>query len=115
MGKDKEKREGVVESFFDAVALTRDGHAPDELTGELQALVAAVEATGNGGSLTLALKVKRGKPQAGESTVVISADIRVVAPKTQHEDKIFFAKQDGTISRQPFAQGVIPFEKARSA
>jgi hypothetical protein len=85
------------QDFLAFVAGVNKGRTVTELGEMLQALVAAVENTGKGGSLTLKLTVK----PAGKNSnaVAVTDEVLLKAPKLNRPESIFFADKDHNLVR----------------
>jgi hypothetical protein len=83
-------------SFNDTIVALRYGTLHDDLTTELNALVAKVANSMKAGELTLKLKLKPGK--GGQIEIV--DDIVVKAPKEEKGTSIMFATVEGNLTRE---------------
>ena len=93
--------------IFETLREIRRGDALDELGVELNALVAAVRATGKPGSLTLTLKVK--PASAGDITTLMITDlIAAKAPRGERESTVFFSDANNDLLRRDPRQAEIP-------
>ena len=91
--------EPVVRPFADFLREQSQGRTHEELSEQLHALIAAVTDTGKGGSLTLKLDIK--PISAGDtSTLTVTDQIAVKAPKGDRPKSVFFVTGDGNLSRQ---------------
>lgn len=82
------------------------GQTQDTLTANLAEIVAAVQATGNAGKLTLELTVKPNGAQ-----VVIADKITTKVPQENRGDTIFFADEDGGLHRRDPRQHEMPLRQ----
>jgi hypothetical protein len=83
-------------SFNDTIVALRYGTLHDDLSNELNKLVATVSNTMKGGELTLKLKLKPGK--GGQIEII--DDIVVKAPKEEKGTSIMFATPEGNLTRE---------------
>jgi hypothetical protein len=83
-------------SFNETIVALRYGTLHDDLTLELNALVAKVASSMKAGELTLKLKLKPGK--GGQIEIV--DDIAIKAPKEEKGTSIMFATPDGNLTRE---------------
>lgn len=83
-------------SFNDTIVALRYGTLHDDLSNELNNLVAKVSNTMRGGELVLKLKLKPGK--GGQIEIV--DDIVVKAPKEEKGTSIMFATPEGNLTRE---------------
>lgn len=83
--------------FTDVLRHIRKGAVVDAATAKMADLVAKVQETGNGGSLTLKLTVK---PKKGDEGLVdIQPSITVSMPNQDLSSGIFFIDADGGLTR----------------
>lgn len=82
--------------FTDTVVALRFGTLNDDLTTELNKLVATVTSTGKVGELKLTLKLKPGK--GGQ--IEVFDDIVVKAPKEERGSSIMFATPENNLTRE---------------
>ena len=76
----------------------RNGVTLDELSDELQALVAAVTEEGKGGKLTFTITVK---PMGRDSGALeVACDIKSSPPKKTPGTSVFFASPENNLVRQ---------------
>jgi hypothetical protein len=87
--------EGERKPFAAFLHEQRRGALHGELSEKLQELVLAVEEHRKAGTLTLTLSVK----PFGDGTVAITDKIVVKAPEGERGSGIFFADEDGNLSR----------------
>lgn len=86
----------------------RRGAAHDELSEELQKLVAAVVETAKKGTLTLKVDVAMGKDGR---TLLIADTVTVKLPKHDSKPSLFFFDERGNLSRENPAQTELPLKK----
>ncbi len=82
--------------FVDTLNTIRVGELHDELTTELNALVAAVCATGRKGELTLKLSLK----PTGRGQIEIVDEVKTKVPALPHGSTIFFATPENNLQRE---------------
>lgn len=88
----------VQKRFTDLMRDIRGGDVIDDLTEQFRTLVQRVNETGQAGSLTLTLKVKRASKGSG-NTLVIADDIKLKLPTGEKGETILFATPDGDLQR----------------
>lgn len=94
------ERQPNTADFVAFLAALDKGRVSSELSGELQKLVAAVENTGRGGTLTLKVAVKPAGGRSNEDgAVFVGAEISLKAPKLTRDASIFFADADHNLVR----------------
>jgi hypothetical protein len=86
----------------------RKGELANELTEELARIVAGVMDVGKAGSLTLRLTIKPAAKNAHEM-VVIEDELSSKAPRPDRPPTLFFATDDGGLSRKSPTQDDLPF------
>ncbi len=90
--------------FADVLNSLRRGKSHREAGNLMQELVTAVQATGRQGSLTLKLKVSRNK----SGMIEIDDLITTVLPKPDRDSSLFFADDDGNLTKDDPRQPEIP-------
>lgn len=90
--------------FMDVLREHRAGRTHDDLTEQLQQLVAAVVETGKGGTITLRLDVK----PHGDGATMVTAHIGTKLPKAQGGGAIFFITPENNLERQDPRQADLP-------
>ena len=95
-----------VQPFLDFLRDHRDGEFHEEVSEGLHALVAAVQAVGKKGTLTIVLDVR----PAGRShnQVFLVDEVRVKAPEPEREQAILFVDRDGNLTRANPLQQELP-------
>jgi hypothetical protein len=101
-------QEPVARSFATWLQEQRSGVAHAELSDALKELVGAVTEHGKGGSLTLTLKVVPAK--VGVGTLLITDEVRVKLPEGDRPAAIFYADEDGNLSRHDPRQPRLPLQ-----
>lgn len=91
--------------FADVLTEINRGRDHTELSNELQALVQAVRDTGKKGSLTLSLTVVPSKVDNG---LEIIAGIKTTLPKFDRSASLFFADEEGNLTRTDPRQLTLP-------
>jgi hypothetical protein len=92
--------------LFDTLRDLRAGQVIDELEEKLQELVAAVQSTSAGGSLTLTLEVK---PTKGSAEAVIVRDhIKLKKPQLTSSGTLLFPTPEGNLQRNHPKQDDLP-------
>ena len=90
--------------FADVLNSLRRGKTHREAGNLLQELIREVQATGRQGSLTLKLKVSRNK----SGMLEIDDTLSTVLPKPDRDSSLFFADDDGNLSKDDPRQPEIP-------
>jgi hypothetical protein len=91
----------------------RKGELANELTAELARLVASVMTVGKPGKLKLTISVK---PAAKNSEmVVIEDDVVAAEPRPDRLPTLFYATDDGGLSRNSLTQPDLPFRQVPPA
>lgn len=93
---------------FDAVLKDiREGALLTELPAQLQELVAAVRATGKGGTLTLKLDV-RPLAKGNSNTMLIRDTVNLSLPEPDRESTVLYATESNDLSRRDPRQPDLP-------
>lgn len=95
------------EVFFENLSEINEGALLTALDTKLTSLVSAVLATGNNGSLTLKLNVKR---KGGVNQVVIEPKVTASIPDPTIAPRIMFADTSGALHTDDPAQGQLPLD-----
>ena len=84
--------------FLDTLRELRGGMTLEELSAQLQSLVAAVQDTGKKGALVFTLNLK---PASAGSTaqLIVSDDIKAKVPILDRGSDVFFAVKGGRLTR----------------
>jgi hypothetical protein len=85
----------------------RKGGLHEDLSARLAEVVQAVLEHGKQGTVTVALKIK----PVGDGQIQISDDVKVKAPEGEKAASIFYADQDGNVSRTDPRQTEMPLRK----
>jgi hypothetical protein len=93
--------------FAATLAEIRKGELHAEITDALRELVAGALEIGKPGTLTLKLTVRPAAKNA--EMVVIEDDLTVKAPRPDRPGSLFFATDDGSLSRHNPNQPELPF------
>lgn len=99
---EKTTRQMPGEVFFDNLSEINEGALLNALDSKLTAVVAAVLTTGNNGSITLKLNVKR---KGGVNQVVIDPKVTASIPEPTIAPRIMFAGGDGSLHTDDPNQG----------
>ncbi|MEE4493533.1 hypothetical protein [Streptomyces sp. BE230] len=101
-----EETEQVVRPFASFLQEQSGGQLHDELSTKLHELIEAIRETGKAGSLSLKIDIK---PIAGTDgrTLTVTDTVAARLPKTERPKSIFFATDDGNLSRTDPRQPVI--------
>lgn len=83
-------------SITETLMQIRDGGALEELGDQLRTLVKQVQLSGKPGALTLTLKVSPN----GNRMVMVKDTIKVVEPKVENPDSLFFVGDVGELLRK---------------
>ena len=83
--------------FMDFLREHRNGATHDELSDQLQELVAAVTEEGRAGTLTLTVTIK---PMGKNDGLEVAADVKSKPPKSKPGVSIFFASPENNLVRQ---------------
>lgn len=96
----------VVRPFASFLQEQSGGQLHDELSTKLHDLIEAIRETGKAGSLSLKIDIK---PIAGTDgrTLTVTDTVAAKLPKTERPKSIFFATDDGNLSRTDPRQPVI--------
>lgn len=97
--------------FMDVLREHRAGRTHDDLTDELQKIVAAVTETNKGGSLTLKIDVK----PHGDGAVMVLAAVTAKLPRAQGGSAIFFVTPENNLERQDPRQADRPLRAIPTA
>lgn len=84
--------------FMDFLREHRNGATHDELSDQLNELVAAVGTERKAGSLTLKISIKPGN--VGEGSVMVADEIKLVAPKPTKSSSMFFITPENNLIRE---------------
>lgn len=95
------------EVFFEGLSEINEGALLTALDTKLTSLVSAVLETGNNGSLTLKLNVKR---KGGVNQVVIEPKVTASIPDPTIAPRIMFASGDGSLHTDDPAQGKLDLD-----
>lgn len=95
------------EVFFDNLSEINEGALLTALDTKITNLVAAVLETGNNGSITLKLNVKR---KGGVNQVVIEPKVTASIPDPTIAPRIMFADTSGALHTDDPAQGQLPLD-----
>lgn len=98
----------VARSFASWLQEQRNGICQAEATDALKELTSAVTEHGKGGTLTLKLSVKPAK--VGVGTLLITDEIKVSLPEGDRPAAIFYADEDGNLSRHDPRQPRLPLQ-----
>ena len=82
--------------FADIVRALNRGRTHTELSRQMQLLVAAVEETGKGGSITLTIKVS---PTKSDGVLEVVDNVTVKAPTHTRAASLFYADDDHNLVR----------------
>lgn len=93
--------------FFDNLSEINEGALLTALDTKMTSLVSAVLETGNNGTLTLKLSVKR---KGGMSQVVIEPKVTASIPDPTIAPRIMFADTSGTLHTDDPAQGKLDLD-----
>jgi len=96
-------------SFQTTIQEHRSGDALSELSDALQEITRAVRNTGKPGTLKLTLKITPASKGSGRA-VIVSDDISIKLPQLDNESSIFFATDDGALSRNDPDQRTLKLE-----
>jgi len=99
--------------FNGFLADQRGGALHAELTERLAEVTAAVIEHGKAGSLTLTIKISQQK--GAERAVIVADDLKVKVPAPERGESLFFADEDGNLSRRDPRQPALPLSEARKA
>ena len=88
--------EGTTQDFLVFLASISKGRTAKELGEKLQELVAAVEDTGKGGTLTARFTVK---PAGKSGALTVTDEVMVKPPKLARPESIFFPDADHKLVR----------------
>ncbi|WP_327710074.1 hypothetical protein OG912_16995 [Streptomyces sp. NBC_00464] len=101
-----EETEPVIRPFASFLQEQSGGQLHDELSTRLHELIEAIRETGKAGSLSLKIDIK---PIAGTDgrTLTVMDTVAARLPKTERPKSIFFATDDGNLSRTDPRQPVI--------
>lgn len=83
-------------SIVDFLREHRHGATHDELSDKLRDLVAAVNDTGKGGTLTFAIHIK---PSERGGALIVTDDVKLSAPKPERSSSIFYASPENHLVR----------------
>lgn len=86
-------------TFLATITDMRDGELPDALNDALANVLAAVRVTGRKGSLSLTVTIKPAS-KGSVHTLFLSAAIAEKLPKFEHPESIFYANDQGGLSRR---------------
>lgn len=95
------------EVFFGNLSEINEGALLNALDSKLTAVVSAVLTTGNNGSITLKLNVKR---KGGVNQVVIDPKVTASIPEPTIAPRIMFAAGDGSLHTDDPAQGKLDLD-----
>jgi hypothetical protein len=103
---DTTEDERTVKPFAAFLQEQSGGQLHDELSTKLHELIEAIKETGKGGSIALKIDIK---PIAGTDgrTLTVTDSVAAKLPKTERPKSIFFATDDGNLSRSDPRQPVI--------
>lgn len=101
------KRQVPGDVFFEGLSEINEGALLEALDTKMTSLVSAVLATGNNGSLTLKLSVKR---KGGVNQVVIEPKVTASIPDPTIAPRIMFADTSGALHTDDPAQGQLPLD-----
>ena len=93
--------------FFEGLSEINEGALLNALDSKLTAVVAAVLTTGNNGSITLKLNVKR---KGGVNQVVIDPKVTASIPEPTIAPRIMFAGGDGSLHTDDPNQGKLDLD-----
>lgn len=91
-------------SLTQTIGMLRYGKLADEADEQLAQLVAACEATGRAGSITLTIALRPGK--GGQ--VEIADDLKLKLPKPDKQTSILFISDDAGLQREDPRQRTLP-------
>ena len=103
------------ESFVDVLTWLDGKKLLVQCDSDLEDLVAAVRATGQKGSMTLKLAVKRRSSEVDCTEVVIIPELKLAIPQPPMRSEPFFTNGAGHLARDPWNQTSIPFKRADEA
>lgn len=95
------------EVFFEGLSEINEGALLTALDTKLTSLVSAVLETGNNGTMTLKLNVKR---KGGVNQVVIEPKVTASIPDPTIAPRIMFADTSGALHTDDPAQGQLPLD-----
>lgn len=101
------KRQVPGDVFFEGLSEINEGALLEALDTKMTSLVSAVLATGNNGSLTLKLSVKR---KGGVNQVVIEPKVTASIPDPTIAPRIMFADTSGALHTDDPAQGKLDLD-----
>lgn len=93
-------------SFVDTLRDLRGGEVLEQLDGQLQELVQAVQSTSAGGQLTLTIIVAPTKGAA--EAVVVKDQIKLKKPEIKSSGTLMFPTPEGNLSRKHPKQDDLP-------
>lgn len=92
--------------FMAALAELRQGGALADADKALLELVGQIKATSKGGSISLTISIAPAKNKG--NVLFVDDQVKVVTPKPDREQTIFFAGEDNRLSRRDPRQPVLP-------
>lgn len=101
------KRQVPGDVFFEGLSEINEGALLEALDTKMTSLVSAVLATGNNGSLTLKLSVKR---KGGVNQVVIEPKVTASIPDPTIAPRVMFADTSGALHTDDPAQGKLDLD-----
>lgn len=96
--------------IFDALTEISDGRLLTQLDEKMSSLVAAVLKTGNKGTLSLSLSVKR---KGGEGQIEITPTLKATIPNKSIPARILFADEKGRLHTDDPNQGRLELDAPR--
>lgn len=87
-----------------------DGGALEDFRDALAEVTRAVEARGGNGSVSLTLKIEK----IGRRQLKVVDEVKFTVPKIVKEPTVFFATDDGQLSRQDTNQPMLPAEPGQA-
>ncbi|WP_405676854.1 hypothetical protein OG292_19645 [Streptomyces sp. NBC_01511] len=102
----EEPEQTVVRPFAAFLQEQAGGQLHDELSEKLHGLIEAIKDTGKGGSISLKIDIKP-IPNTDGRTLTVTDSVAAKLPRTERPKSIFFATDDGNLSRSDPRQPVI--------
>jgi hypothetical protein len=101
----------MARAFADVLRDLTGGQTYEELGSALTEIVDAVMQTRRSGSLTLTLKIKSN----GDSSVIITDDVKTKLPQPIRGETIFFTQAGGNLLREDPRQEKLPLRQVAEA
>lgn len=105
--KDPNKKDAPGDFFFDNLVEVSDGRLLMQLDDRFKAVIGGVMKTGNKGTLTLTIAVKR---KGGEGQVEITPAVKATVPQKDIPSRILFASEDGNLHVNDPNQGTLDLD-----